>query len=97
MIVCVCSYALRSYVPFQLHPHVAKQCITHKVNMLTASYVTPALQVRKKGGRREGGRDGGRGREGGRKGRKKGRGKGGRKGRREERRRKGGRKEKVDG
>lgn len=33
-----------SYVPFQFHPLIAKLCIAHKVNMLTASYVSPALQ-----------------------------------------------------
>ena len=63
MIVCVHSFALCSHVPFQLHPRVAKQCIAHKVNMLTASYVSPALQVGKKGVR--GGREG---RKGGRRG-----------------------------
>ena len=35
-----------SFVPYQLHPLVAQQCITHKVNMLTSSYVSPQLQVR---------------------------------------------------
>ena len=34
-----------SFVPYQLHPLVAQQCITHKVNMLTSSYVSPQLQV----------------------------------------------------
>ena len=34
-----------SFVPFQLHPLVAEQCITHKVNMLTSSYVSPQLQA----------------------------------------------------
>jgi alpha-aminoadipic semialdehyde synthase len=35
----------RSYVPHTLHPVVAKQCVAHKVNMVTASYVSPALKV----------------------------------------------------
>jgi alpha-aminoadipic semialdehyde synthase len=33
-----------SYVPFQLHPRIARQCIAHRVNMVTASYISPALQ-----------------------------------------------------
>ena len=32
-------------MPYQLHPLVAEQCITHKVNLLTSSYVSPQLQV----------------------------------------------------
>ena len=56
-----------SFVPFQLHPLVAEQCITHKVNMLTSSYVSPQLQVSiDEGERREGGRWEGEEREGGR-------------------------------
>ena len=35
-----------SYVPYTLHPVIAKQCLAHKVNMVTASYVSPALKVR---------------------------------------------------
>lgn len=34
-----------SFVPFQLHPIVARECIAHRVNMVTASYVSPALRV----------------------------------------------------
>ena len=34
-----------SYVPYSLHPVIAKQCVAHKVNMVTASYVTPPLKV----------------------------------------------------
>lgn len=34
-----------SFVPYQLHPLVAQQCITHKVNMLTSSYVSAQLQA----------------------------------------------------
>ena len=34
-----------SYVPYQLHPLVAKQCIAHHVNMVTSSYVSPGLKV----------------------------------------------------
>ncbi|CAI8015134.1 Alpha-aminoadipic semialdehyde synthase, mitochondrial, partial [Geodia barretti] len=33
-----------SYVPFTLHPLVARQCIAHKVDLVTASYVSPELQ-----------------------------------------------------
>uniref|UniRef100_A0A452TD56 Aminoadipate-semialdehyde synthase n=1 Tax=Ursus maritimus TaxID=29073 RepID=A0A452TD56_URSMA len=33
-----------SLLPYALHPLVAKACITSKVNMITASYITPALK-----------------------------------------------------
>ncbi|XP_070279903.1 alpha-aminoadipic semialdehyde synthase, mitochondrial isoform X2 [Myotis yumanensis] len=33
-----------SLLPYVLHPLVAKACITSKVNMVTASYITPALK-----------------------------------------------------
>uniref|UniRef100_G3S008 Aminoadipate-semialdehyde synthase n=1 Tax=Gorilla gorilla gorilla TaxID=9595 RepID=G3S008_GORGO len=33
-----------SLLPYVLHPLVAKACITNKVNMVTASYITPALK-----------------------------------------------------
>nr|XP_012804245.1 alpha-aminoadipic semialdehyde synthase, mitochondrial [Jaculus jaculus] len=33
-----------SLLPYVLHPVVAKACITSKVNMVTASYITPALR-----------------------------------------------------
>ncbi|XP_062062591.1 alpha-aminoadipic semialdehyde synthase, mitochondrial isoform X3 [Lepus europaeus] len=33
-----------SLLPYVLHPLVAKACITNKVNMITASYITPALK-----------------------------------------------------
>ncbi|XP_013013838.1 alpha-aminoadipic semialdehyde synthase, mitochondrial isoform X1 [Cavia porcellus] len=33
-----------SLLPYALHPVVAKACITNKVNMITASYITPALK-----------------------------------------------------
>ncbi|XP_036086878.1 alpha-aminoadipic semialdehyde synthase, mitochondrial isoform X5 [Rousettus aegyptiacus] len=33
-----------SLLPYVLHPLVAKACITSKVNMITASYITPALK-----------------------------------------------------
>ncbi|KAM5255214.1 alpha-aminoadipic semialdehyde synthase, mitochondrial [Ctenodactylus gundi] len=33
-----------SLLPYVLHPVVAKACITNKVNMITASYITPALK-----------------------------------------------------
>uniref|UniRef100_A0A671FMA8 Alpha-aminoadipic semialdehyde synthase, mitochondrial n=1 Tax=Rhinolophus ferrumequinum TaxID=59479 RepID=A0A671FMA8_RHIFE len=33
-----------SLLPYVLHPFVAKACITSKVNMVTASYITPALK-----------------------------------------------------
>uniref|UniRef100_A0A8C0WTP5 Alpha-aminoadipic semialdehyde synthase, mitochondrial n=1 Tax=Castor canadensis TaxID=51338 RepID=A0A8C0WTP5_CASCN len=33
-----------SLLPYVLHPIVAKACITNKVNMITASYITPALK-----------------------------------------------------
>ena len=55
-------------MPYQLHPLVAEQCITHKVNLLTSSYVSPQLQV----SIGEGGGEGGRRREGGGGGREEG-------------------------
>ncbi|XP_048196090.1 alpha-aminoadipic semialdehyde synthase, mitochondrial [Perognathus longimembris pacificus] len=33
-----------SLLPYVLHPVVAKACIMNKVNMITASYITPALK-----------------------------------------------------
>ncbi|XP_013358748.1 PREDICTED: alpha-aminoadipic semialdehyde synthase, mitochondrial [Chinchilla lanigera] len=33
-----------SLLPYVLHPVVAKACIANKVNMVTASYITPALK-----------------------------------------------------
>ncbi|XP_017652589.2 alpha-aminoadipic semialdehyde synthase, mitochondrial isoform X2 [Nannospalax galili] len=33
-----------SLLPYVLHPVVAKTCIANKVNMVTASYITPALK-----------------------------------------------------
>ncbi|XP_040328060.1 alpha-aminoadipic semialdehyde synthase, mitochondrial isoform X2 [Herpailurus yagouaroundi] len=33
-----------SLLPYALHPLVAKACITSKVNMITASYITPELK-----------------------------------------------------
>ena len=39
-------FSICSYVPFTLHPLVARQCIAHKVDLVTASYVSPELQVR---------------------------------------------------
>ncbi|KAG8524529.1 Alpha-aminoadipic semialdehyde synthase, mitochondrial, partial [Galemys pyrenaicus] len=33
-----------SLLPYVLHPLVAKACIANKVNMVTASYITPALK-----------------------------------------------------
>ncbi|XP_047417385.1 alpha-aminoadipic semialdehyde synthase, mitochondrial isoform X2 [Sciurus carolinensis] len=33
-----------SLLPYVLHPVVAKACIANKVNMITASYITPALK-----------------------------------------------------
>ncbi|XP_049749824.1 alpha-aminoadipic semialdehyde synthase, mitochondrial isoform X1 [Elephas maximus indicus] len=33
-----------SLLPYALHPLVANACITSKVNMITASYITPALK-----------------------------------------------------
>ena len=42
-----------SYVPNTLHPVVAKQCVAHKVDMVTASYVSPALKVRRRERERE--------------------------------------------
>ncbi|XP_026931156.2 alpha-aminoadipic semialdehyde synthase, mitochondrial isoform X3 [Acinonyx jubatus] len=33
-----------SLLPYALHPLVAKTCITSKVNMITASYITPELK-----------------------------------------------------
>ncbi|XP_076056603.1 lysine ketoglutarate reductase/saccharopine dehydrogenase isoform X2 [Oratosquilla oratoria] len=33
-----------SLLPYSLHPIVAKECINHKVNMVTASYCTPAMR-----------------------------------------------------
>ncbi|KAK3608349.1 hypothetical protein CHS0354_030804 [Potamilus streckersoni] len=34
-----------SLLPYTLHPDVAKLCIKHKRNMVTASYVSPAMQA----------------------------------------------------
>ncbi|XP_026094901.1 alpha-aminoadipic semialdehyde synthase, mitochondrial [Carassius auratus] len=33
-----------SMLPYAFHPHVAKQCIKMKVNMVTASYLSPAMK-----------------------------------------------------
>ena len=33
-----------SLLPYSLHPNIASECIRNKVNMVTASYCTPALQ-----------------------------------------------------
>ena len=33
-----------SYIPAFLHPHVAKMCLHHKKHLVTASYVSPAMQ-----------------------------------------------------
>lgn len=34
-----------SYVPFSLHHLVARQCVDHKVHMVTSSYVSPAMKA----------------------------------------------------
>lgn len=34
-----------SLLPYTLHPEVADLCIKHKTNMVTASYVTPAMKA----------------------------------------------------
>jgi saccharopine dehydrogenase-like NADP-dependent oxidoreductase len=34
-----------SLVPWQLHPEVARACITRKVDMVTTSYVSPAMEA----------------------------------------------------
>lgn len=34
-----------SYVPAFLHIHVAKACLLEKINMVTASYISPELQA----------------------------------------------------
>jgi saccharopine dehydrogenase-like NADP-dependent oxidoreductase len=34
-----------SYVPAFLHIHVAKACLLEKINMITASYISPELQA----------------------------------------------------
>ena len=33
-----------SLLPYALHPQVAKYCIKHKRNMVTASYLSPAMK-----------------------------------------------------
>ncbi|UYV78985.1 AASS [Cordylochernes scorpioides] len=33
-----------SLLPYGLHPEVARSCIRHRVNMVTASYLTPAMR-----------------------------------------------------
>ena len=37
-LLCVCSL-----LPYALHPDVAKLCIKRRVNMVTASYLSPAM------------------------------------------------------
>ncbi|KAJ3101305.1 hypothetical protein HDU96_010059 [Phlyctochytrium bullatum] len=39
------SDAVVSFVPASLHPIVAEQCIEEKKNMITASYISPAMQA----------------------------------------------------
>ena len=34
-----------SYVPAFLHIHVAKACLLEKINMVTASYISPEMQA----------------------------------------------------
>lgn len=33
-----------SMLPYSFHPLIAKQCIKRKVNMVTASYLSPAMK-----------------------------------------------------
>jgi alpha-aminoadipic semialdehyde synthase len=37
-------YFSYSLLPWHLHPQIAKLCIKHKRNMVTASYVSPEMQ-----------------------------------------------------
>ena len=39
-----CFVLLYSLLPYSLHPVVAKSCIAHKKNLLTTSYVLPAIE-----------------------------------------------------
>lgn len=42
---CINNYDLViSLLPYSMHPEVAKLCIKHKKNMVTASYVSPAMK-----------------------------------------------------
>ena len=34
-----------SFVPFTLHPIIAKECLRAQKNLVTASYVSPEMQV----------------------------------------------------
>lgn len=38
------SLSICSLLPYSVHPLVAKKCIDNKVNLVTASYLTPAMK-----------------------------------------------------
>ncbi|XP_013793016.1 alpha-aminoadipic semialdehyde synthase, mitochondrial-like [Limulus polyphemus] len=42
-LICESSLVI-SLLPYSLHPLVAEKCIKHKVNMVTASYLTPEMK-----------------------------------------------------
>ena len=45
VLVTIVSFLfLCSLLPYSLHPVVAKSCIAHKKNLLTTSYVLPAIE-----------------------------------------------------